>query len=78
MSMIGATICRIVQEALNNAVRHAEAKTVTISVEPCRDPAHSSDAIRAMLADDGRGMTAQSRLGYGLTGLFPSRESAER
>ncbi len=76
--MIGATICRIVQEALSNVVRHAEAEPVTITVEPCRDPAHSFDAIRAVIADDGRGMTEQSRLGYGLTGLFPSGESAER
>jgi two-component system, NarL family, sensor histidine kinase UhpB len=67
--MTGTTICRIVQEALSNAVRHAEAKLVTVTVEPCRDPANSSNTIRAVVADDGRGMAEQSRMGYGLTGL---------
>jgi two-component system, NarL family, sensor histidine kinase UhpB len=67
--MIGTTICRIVQEALSNAVRHAEAKLITVTVEPCHDPAESSEAIKATVADNGRGMTEQSRMGYGLTGL---------
>jgi two-component system, NarL family, sensor histidine kinase UhpB len=67
--MIGTTICRIVQEALSNAVRHAQAKQVTITVEPCHDPGAGSDAIRAIISDDGRGMAEQSRMGYGLTGI---------
>lgn len=68
-NIIGTTICRIVQEALSNAVRHAEAKRVTVSIEPCCDPGHGSEAIRAVVADDGHGMSEHNRKGYGLTGL---------
>ncbi len=67
--VVGTTICRIVQEALSNAVRHAEAKRVTIIVEECRDVAERGAAIRVVVADDGRGMAEARRMGYGLTGL---------
>jgi two-component system, NarL family, sensor histidine kinase UhpB len=67
--MIAATICRIVQEALSNAVRHAEAKLVTVAVERCGDAGQDSAGIRVVVADDGRGMAEQSRMGYGLMGL---------
>jgi two-component system, NarL family, sensor histidine kinase UhpB len=67
--MVGTTICRIVQEALSNAVRHAEAKRVTILVEECRDAAERGAAIRVVVADDGRGMAEAQTMGYGLTGL---------
>lgn len=65
--MIGTTICRIVQEALSNAVRHAEAKVVTILVERQRDAA--SEGVSVLVADDGRGMGEETRMGYGLMGL---------
>jgi two-component system, NarL family, sensor histidine kinase UhpB len=67
--VIGTTICRIVQESLSNAVRHAEAQLVSVTVEPCRDPEDGSEAIKAVIADDGRGMAGESRMGHGLTGL---------
>jgi two-component system, NarL family, sensor histidine kinase UhpB len=67
--MIGTTICRIVQESLSNAVRHAEAKLVTVTIGPCHDPGDGSEAIKTVIADDGRGMSEQGRVGYGLTGL---------
>jgi two-component system, NarL family, sensor histidine kinase UhpB len=67
--MIGTTICRIVQESLSNAVRHADATQITVTVEPCYDPSDGSEAIKAAIADDGHGMSGESRMGYGLTGL---------
>lgn len=67
--MMGTTICRIVQEALANAVRHAEAETVAIAVEPRRDTPDGRSEISVRITDDGRGMGEETRKGYGLTGL---------
>ena len=61
--LASTTICRVVQEALSNAVRHAEPKLVTISID------RNGDEIRVAVADDGRGMREPGRLGYGLTGV---------
>jgi len=67
--LLGTTVCRVVQEALSNAVRHAEPTTVTISVD-CRDDLlEDRDAIRVVVADDGRGVCEPTRLGYGLIGV---------
>lgn len=55
-------IFRCVQEALTNAVRHAGAENVFLSIE-------SKDAAVAVtVRDDGRG-TAELRVGHGLAGL---------
>jgi two-component system sensor histidine kinase UhpB len=61
--LIGTTICRIVQEALSNAVRHAGPKLVTVSIERDRDH------VRVAITDDGRGMQEPGKLGYGLIGI---------
>jgi two-component system, NarL family, sensor histidine kinase UhpB len=61
--LASTTICRVVQEALSNAVRHAEPKLVTISID------RNGDEIRVAVADDGRGMREPGRLGYGLIGV---------
>jgi two-component system sensor histidine kinase UhpB len=61
--LISTTICRIVQEALSNAVRHAGPKLVTISIE--RD----QDEVSVAVTDDGQGMQEPARLGYGLVGI---------
>jgi signal transduction histidine kinase len=61
---------RIVQEALNNAVRHSAASTcrVRVSLESERD------ILRLEIADDGCGLPAQHRTGVGLVSM---RERAE-
>jgi two-component system sensor histidine kinase UhpB len=61
--IVGTAICRIVQEALSNAVRHAEPKRVAISLERGRGE------IQLSVADDGRGMRDPDKLGYGLVGI---------
>jgi two-component system, NarL family, sensor histidine kinase UhpB len=43
-------IYRVVQESLTNAVRHADATSVTVSLEA------GGDAVTASVADDGKGM----------------------
>ena len=61
--IVGTAVCRIVQEALSNAVRHAEPKRVAISLERRRGE------IRLSVADDGQGMRDPDKLGYGLVGI---------
>src|SRR5208282_5048204 len=48
--LVGLTICRIVQECLSNAVRHAGPTLITVSVD--REDAD----VRVEVADDGGGM----------------------
>jgi two-component system sensor histidine kinase UhpB len=66
--LAGPTICRIVQEALSNAVRHAEPRLVTIRID--REPAAEGGGdIRVEVTDDGRGMAQATPMGYGLIGI---------
>ena len=61
--LMGATICRVVQECLSNAVRHSEAKTITVSV------IRSGEDVRLEVIDDGDGMPDSGKPGYGLVGI---------
>jgi two-component system, NarL family, sensor histidine kinase UhpB len=61
--LIEVTICRVVQECLSNAVRHAEATKIGVCVE--RD----GEDIRVEVIDDGRGMPESGKPGYGLVGI---------
>jgi signal transduction histidine kinase len=63
---------RVAQEALNNALKHAQATHVTISVR--------ADGERAELtvADDGRGFDREAVRDRGGLGLVGMRERAER
>ena len=69
VDVVGTAICRIVQEALSNALRHAEPKRVAISVERDRDLERGRDEIRLSVVDDGQGMRDPDKLGYGLIGI---------
>lgn len=64
-----ATICRIVQEALSNAVRHADPKLITVAIDRDCTTRHDRDEIVVEVADDGRGMGEPNRIGYGLLGI---------
>lgn len=64
------TIYRVVQEALTNATKHAQASRVTISLE------HDGDTLRATVSDDGQGFD-QAKVGRGTQsglGLFSMKE----
>jgi two-component system sensor histidine kinase UhpB len=61
--LLGTTICRIVQEALSNAVRHAEPQRIAISI------ARERDDVRVSITDDGPGMREPGKMGYGLVGI---------
>lgn len=62
---------RIVQECLNNAVKHAEASAIRISVG-MRD-----GLIAIAVSDNGRGLPAQPSTGKGGYGLISMRERAQ-
>jgi two-component system, NarL family, sensor histidine kinase UhpB len=61
--LVGRTICRIVQESLSNAVRHADATLITVSID------RRGEEVRMEITDDGHGMSESSRPGYGLVGI---------
>jgi len=67
---VSMTLHRIAQESLNNAVRHASAKTIRIDL--VSDP----DEVVLRIADDGQGFDADARLA-GHHGLDIMRERAE-
>jgi two-component system sensor histidine kinase UhpB len=65
--LVDATLYRVVQEGLSNAVRHSQASRIAISIAP--DDAAGD--IVASVIDDGRGMatTSGGALGFGLLGM---------
>ena len=61
------TIFRIAQEALQNAAKHAEATTVTVSLT-----ASTEGAVSLVVSDDGKGFdpsTSQGAASFGLAGM---------
>jgi len=72
--VVADTVYRIAQEALHNAVKHAHARVVRISLE------YRVRSVRLVVADDGCGFRAESavRSHSGKWGLVGMRERAER
>jgi signal transduction histidine kinase len=61
---IEATLYRLVQEALNNVVKHAGADEVTVAI------AEGSDALRVRIQDNGEGFDPSEDSGrFGLLGM---------
>jgi signal transduction histidine kinase len=56
-------VYRMVQEALNNAHRHALAKTARVNLE------QTAEAIRVKITDDGKGFDSKRTRGMGLLGM---------
>src|ERR1700687_6260251 len=56
-------VYRVVQEAVNNAQRHAHAKNVVVEL------AQGAGAIRVKVADDGSGFDVKRTRGMGLLGM---------
>ncbi len=57
---VETALYRIVQEALTNVVKHAQAGTISIVL------GHKAGAVTALIEDDGRGFTRDDRSGEGL------------
>jgi two-component system sensor histidine kinase UhpB len=70
-------IFRIAQEGLTNAAKHADAKTVRLSVEPV-SMAHAKDphaaGIRLTIEDDGKGRALGGKAGTNGMGLLNMQE----
>jgi signal transduction histidine kinase len=61
---VGTCVYRIVQEALTNCARHADAKSIRVEV------AAEGDELRVSVSDDGRGLDSREpRSGLGLRGI---------
>ncbi|MCK1655503.1 HAMP domain-containing protein [Bradyrhizobium sp. 149] len=63
------TIYRIVQEALTNVFRHAGATSVNVVIEPVEPAGDGRGCARVRVSDNGRGMEAGQKLGFGLVGM---------
>jgi two-component system sensor histidine kinase UhpB len=66
------TIYRVVQEALTNVFRHAEATAVNVTIEPAEQPKVTQgirDCALVRVRDNGRGLKPGHRLGLGLIGM---------
>ena len=64
-------LCRIVQESLNNAVKHSSAKRIAVSVE-----FQGAQAVRLSVKDDGVGFDPSLRPGVDSFGLIGMQERA--
>jgi two-component system sensor histidine kinase UhpB len=63
------TIYRVVQEGLNNAIRHGRPRRIEVTV------ATAQSDVTISVADDGTGLTGSDSAGFGVTGM---RERVER
>ncbi len=59
-------VFRILQEAVNNALRHAAASTIVVSIAPSEADANR---LRIEIADDGRGLQEANEQGRGLNNM---------
>jgi two-component system, NarL family, sensor histidine kinase UhpB len=68
---VDLTIYRIIQEALTNVFRHANATRVNVTVEPAEAIAAvgGRGGARVRVSDNGSGLGPDHRLGLGLTGM---------
>jgi two-component system sensor histidine kinase UhpB len=67
---IDLTIYRCAQEGLTNAIRHANATHVAVSIgELAGDHDHAGPHLRLIVRDDGFGMGARTPPGFGLRGM---------
>jgi two-component system sensor histidine kinase UhpB len=62
---IDLTIYRCIQESLTNAIRHAEAKHVTVKI----DHLDNAASLTLSVIDDGRGMSQPTPAGFGTRGM---------
>jgi two-component system sensor histidine kinase UhpB len=62
---IDLTIYRCIQESLTNAIRHAEAKHVTVKL----DHVDNGVSLTLTVIDDGRGMSQPTPAGFGTRGM---------
>lgn len=63
-SVVGMNIYRVIQEAVNNAIKYADAQAITVSIQP------AGDDLSIKIADDGSGFDLDTvELGNGLNNM---------
>ena len=60
---VDLALYRVIQEALTNTIRHADARHAVVEIE------HTDGAVRVLVTDDGRAGTAPVGTGAGLLGI---------
>jgi len=65
--LIDTTIFRIVQEAMNNAMRHSLPSAICINI--CVAQTDGCEVVKVSVADDGRGAALSPIMSYGLLGM---------
>jgi two-component system sensor histidine kinase UhpB len=65
------TIYRVVQEALTNVFRHADATEINVSIAPAEQPGAQGNRDYAVVRvrDNGRGLNPDQKFGLGLIGM---------
>ena len=70
---VDLTVYRCIREGVTNAIRHAGGKRVGVTVREhansAGEPGSRSRSLGIVIEDDGRGISPQDKLGYGLTGI---------
>jgi signal transduction histidine kinase len=67
---LGITIYRVVQEALTNVMRHADASEVEISIRRASVVGGAGEAVDLVISDDGQGIPPDfTHEGMGLVGM---------
>jgi len=66
---IDLTIYRCVQEGLTNAIKHAKARTIRVSLDETAAAADAAARLDLVIADDGRGIDVAALPGFGLRGM---------
>jgi ligand-binding sensor domain-containing protein/signal transduction histidine kinase len=69
---VETNLLRIGQEAINNAVKHARANRIDVTLN------FDTRSVRLSIRDDGRGFNPQSQIADGHFGLIGMRERAEQ
>jgi two-component system, NarL family, sensor histidine kinase UhpB len=66
---IDLTIYRCVQESLTNAVRHAKADIIRVTLDEAPGGDFAAARLELVIADDGRGIDPQAPAGFGIRGM---------